>query len=93
MPCAQQEPSWFAEVLPVSATGAMTEEAVEDQRRQYEGIFGQEAANALIAQEYHCSFEAAILGAYWGKEVREAEQSACACLWRDSATLTDSSDS
>jgi hypothetical protein len=37
--------------------------AVEQQRIEYAGIFGQEAADALIDQEYYCSFEAAILGA------------------------------
>jgi hypothetical protein len=44
------------------------------QRREYHGIYGEEAGNALIDQEYYCSFEAAILGAYYGKEMREAEQ-------------------
>ena len=56
------------------ATGAISLDAVEEQRRQYAGIYGQEAADALIDQEYYCSFEAAILGAYWGKEMRLAEQ-------------------
>ena len=66
---------WFSEVLPVNVTGAMSEEAVEQQRLEYTGIFRQEAADALIDQEYYCSFEAAILGAYWGKEMLLAEQS------------------
>jgi hypothetical protein len=43
---------------------------------KYTGIFGQEAADALIHQEYYCSFEAAILGAYWGKENRGRRRSA-----------------
>ena len=42
---------------------------MEQQRLEYTGIFGKEAADALIDQEYYCSFEAAILGAYWGKEM------------------------
>jgi hypothetical protein len=44
------------------------------QRIEHAGIFGKEAADALIDQEYYCSFEAAILGAYWGKEMLLAEQ-------------------
>jgi phage terminase large subunit len=76
---AQKERGWFAEVLPVSATGAMTDEAVAAQLREYEGIYGLEAAQALIDQEYHCSFEAAILGAYWGKQMRLAEQEGRIC--------------
>jgi phage terminase large subunit len=71
---AQTRPDWFSEVLPVNVTGAMSEEAVEQQRVEYMGIFGKEAADALIDQEYYCSFEAAILGAYWGKEMLLAEQ-------------------
>jgi phage terminase large subunit len=66
--------AWFSEVLPVNVTGAMSEAAVEQQRIEYTGIFGKEAADALIDQEYYCSFEAAILGAYWGKEMLLAVQ-------------------
>ncbi len=57
----------------------MTEAAVEAQRLEYTGIFGKEAADALIDQEYYCSFEAAILGAYWGKEMLLAEQQGRIC--------------
>jgi phage terminase large subunit len=57
----------------------MTEAAVEAQRLEYTGIFGKEAADALIDQEYYCSFEAAILGAYWGKEMLLAERKGRIC--------------
>ena len=60
-------------------TGAMSEAAVEQQRTEYTGIFGKEAADALIDQEYYCSFETAILGAYWGKEMLLAEQQGSIC--------------
>src|SRR3984957_6295769 len=76
---AQTREDWFSEVLPVNVTGAMSEEAVEQQRTEYTGIFGKEAADALIDQEYYCSFEAAILGAYWGKEMLLAEQQGHIC--------------
>ena len=76
---AQTRDDWFSEVLPVNVTNAMSEEAVEQQRLEYTGIFGKEAADALIDQEYYCSFEAAILGAYWGKEMPLAEQQGRIC--------------
>ena len=76
---AQTRSDWFSEVLPVNVTGAMSETAVEQQRIEYTGIFGKEAADALIDQEYYCSFEAAILGAYWGKEMLLAEQQGRIC--------------
>ena len=76
---AQTRKDWFSEVLPVNVTGAMSEAAVEAQSLEYTGIFGQEAADALIDQEYYCSFEAAILAAYWGKELLLAEQQGRMC--------------
>lgn len=76
---ARTEGDWFAEVLTVEDTGAITREAVEKQRREYHGIFGVEAGDALIDQEFYCSFEAAILGAYFGREMREAEQQGRIC--------------
>jgi phage terminase large subunit len=71
---ARETPGWFSQVLTVDDTKAMSREAVEAQRREYHGIFGEDAGDALIEQEYFCSFEAAILGAYYGKEMVRAER-------------------
>ena len=70
---------WYAGVLTIDDTGAISRELVEEQRREYHGIYGDEAGDALIEQEYFCSFEAAVLGAYWGKQMREAEQAGRIC--------------
>lgn len=71
---ARTNPAWYAEVLTPNETGFALER-VESQRAEYRAIFGQDAGDALIDQEYWCSFEAAILGAYWGREMMEAERS------------------
>lgn len=71
---ARKRDDWFAEVLTVDDTGAVSKEAVEEQRQEYHALFGEDAGDALIEQEYYCSFEAAILGAYWGKEIATAER-------------------
>lgn len=72
---AKTEPErWFAELQTVDDSGAMSLQAVEEQRRDYHALFGEEAGDALIEQEYYCSFSAAILGAYWGKEMSRAER-------------------
>ncbi len=68
-----KDPTWFTEVLSVRETGYPLER-VEKQREEYKDLFGDEAADALIEQEYFCSFEAAILGAYYGKELAAAER-------------------
>lgn len=65
--------NWFAEVATIADTGAIARETVEAQRREYHSIFGQDAGDALIQQEYYCSFAAAVLGAYYGREIATAE--------------------
>jgi len=70
---ARTNPAWFAEVLPVTATNAISLDAVERQRGEYHAIFGADAGDALIEQEYFCSFEAAVLGAYYGREMVDAD--------------------
>ena len=70
---ARGNPGWFAEVSTVADTGFPLE-IVEAQREEYRSIYGTDAGDALIEQEYWCSFEAAILGSYWGKELVAAER-------------------
>jgi hypothetical protein len=71
---ARNDPAWFAQVLTVDDTGAIGRERVEQQRREYHAIYGVDAGDALIEQEYWCSFEAQIVGAYWGRELAQAER-------------------
>ena len=71
---ARQAKDWFAEVLTVDDTGAIPKHVVEAQRREYHAIFGEDAGDALIDQEYYCSFDAAVLGSFWGKELATAER-------------------
>jgi phage terminase large subunit len=70
---ARKSPDWFAQVLTIADTGYPLER-VEEQRNEYHGIFGRDAGDALIEQEYWCSFEAAILGAYYGREMADLEK-------------------
>ena len=74
MAACLQDPQWHAQVLTVDDTGLISREKIEAQRREYHAIFGIEAGDALIEQEYYCSFEAAVLGAFWGKVMAAAER-------------------
>jgi len=63
---AQRDPAWFSQRLRASETKIVDESELSDARatmtpEQYE-------------QEFECSFDAAILGAYYGKEIAEAER-------------------
>lgn len=66
-------PSWFCERLTVDDTGVVPRDRIEADRHDYIALFGRDAADVMIQQEYWCSFEAAILGAYWGKELAQAD--------------------
>lgn len=66
---ALQDPAWFAEKQTVDDTGAMSPERIAVVRREYHAIFGIEGGDALIEQEYYCSFSAPILGAIYAKWV------------------------
>jgi hypothetical protein len=66
--------TWFSQVLTVDDTHQVTPEMIAEAKAEYVSLFGEDAAEALIQQEYWCSFEAAILGSYYGKELAQAEQ-------------------
>jgi phage terminase large subunit len=62
---ALNDPDWFTFMLRASETGILPQSELDASRKdmtaeQYE-------------QEFECSFEAAILGAYYGKEMQQAE--------------------
>lgn len=68
---ARKSPRWFAEVQTVDDTGFPIEK-VENAREEYRSLYGEDVGDALIEQEYYCSFEAAIIGAIYGKQMARA---------------------
>ena len=68
---AQKQPDWLPLMLKASETGILPADELEAARadmtpEQYE-------------QEFECSFEAAITGAYYGREMAEAERAGRIC--------------
>jgi hypothetical protein len=61
---ALQNPSWYSEVLTIADTGVMTSAQVEDEIR-----LGM--PRALAQQEFYCSFEAALTGAYFAEVMND----------------------
>lgn len=66
---AQGDSNWFAEALSIYETGALTPEQIEESRREYIALYGEDLGQAQFEQEYLCSFNAAILGAYFAREM------------------------
>ncbi len=64
---AQTDDEWFTLLLRASETGLVDQEELDSARKQMESHPGS------FEQEFECSFEAAITGAYWGKEMAAAE--------------------
>jgi len=52
----------------------ITRKAITDEERQLTAQRGAQEAQAIIAQEYYCSFQAAIPGAYYGPVIEEMER-------------------
>jgi len=68
---AQNDNDWYGVMLRASETGLVAQEELDSARKlmspeQYE-------------QEFECSFEAAITGAYWGKEMAQADREGRIC--------------
>lgn len=71
---AEKDPIWFAQKQTVIDT-KFPLERVEAARREYHALYGIEAGDALIEQEYYCSFDAAVLGAVYGAAMARADKS------------------
>jgi phage terminase large subunit len=51
----------------------MTQQELEHERLEYQREYGHEDGDALFAQEYMCSWDAAIVGSCYGKLMRDAQ--------------------
>ena len=66
---ARGNPRWFAEVSTVHDTGALSAESIEESLKEYIALYGEDIGRAQFEQEYLCSFNAAILGAFYAREM------------------------
>jgi phage terminase large subunit len=73
MAMAQAEEEWFAQKLAASDTGVFTAEDLEKELREYEWQFGPEIGRTRFEQEYNCSEEAGMVGAFYARLIQQAE--------------------
>lgn len=66
---ARKSGRWFAEVSSVHDTGALSPDQIRESLEEYQAIYGEDFGRAQYEQEYECSFNAAILGAYYSTEI------------------------
>ena len=63
---------WFAERLPATETPVFESEQLVGIKSEYIRIYGVELGTAMFNQEYLCSWEGAVLGAYFAVQVQQA---------------------
>jgi hypothetical protein len=66
---ALANPRWFANISTIADTGALTEAQLAETRAEYIALYGEDLGRAQYEQEYECSFNAAILGAFYAREM------------------------
>ncbi len=71
---AKRELGWFAELLTADQTGLFSDDQLQAERREMIAEYGDDFGDALWRQEYFCSFDAAILGSYFGALLERAER-------------------
>jgi hypothetical protein len=63
---ARDTPGAFAQILTAAETNVFEAGALERERLAYIEEYGEDFGQSMFDQEYFCSFDAAILGSYYG---------------------------
>jgi phage terminase large subunit len=71
---ALQSKDWFAELLTAEDTGALTADELLQAREEYQALYGADVGGAAFEQEYLCSWNAAILGAFYALEMSQVRK-------------------
>lgn len=71
---AREDPEWFAELLPATETGVFSEHDLAAERREMMREYGPDDGQARYEQEYLCSWSAGMLGAYYARQMDDAEK-------------------
>jgi len=71
---ARITPGWFCQILPADQTPVFSAMRLEEIRMELIGTFGPEIGEAMFLQEYFCSFQGAVMGAYYGKQMAMARK-------------------
>lgn len=64
----------FVETLRADQSGVFTADQMADERRAYVSEYGETLGKSLFDQEYMCSFESAVVGAYYAEQMNEMRE-------------------
>lgn len=71
---ARESEGWYADISTAENTDVFSPEQLERIRKELIAQYGEDEGEAKYQQEYFCSFDAALPGAYYGKEMNKAEK-------------------
>lgn len=71
---ALTDPAWFGQTLTAADTGVFSDADLAAELREMCREHGAQDGQALFDQEYSCSFDAALQGAYYGAVMRSLEK-------------------
>ena len=71
---AQTTPGWFGQCLPADKTPVFSQNQLEGIRTNLVSVYGAEQGESLFRQEYFCSFEGAVFGAYFARQLEAARK-------------------
>lgn len=69
----KNDPNWFVQRLPATETTVFSAEDLESERQEYIKEYGEEDGENKFRQEYLCDFNASVVGAYYAKLIKRAE--------------------
>jgi phage terminase large subunit len=64
---------WWRQKLRADETGVFTPEQLEEERQELIAQYGDTEGQALFDQECMCSFDSPVVGAYYGAQLKRAE--------------------
>ena len=76
---AKGDSHWFTSLVPATETQVFDNETLARERRELIEEHGEAIGAAMFEQEYLCSFDAAVIGSVYAKEMRDAENSGRIC--------------
>lgn len=76
---ARNTEGWFGETIPADKSPVFTKEQLDLILLDLQSLFGPELGEMLFLQEYFCSFEGAVFGAYYAKQMMDARKEGRIC--------------
>jgi hypothetical protein len=71
---SKTKPGWFTEVVTAHDTGVFTPAQLDSILQELIDLYGPEAGRTIFNQEYLCSREGAVLGAYYARQMEQAKR-------------------